>query len=140
MVGGAHDSPNSMEDRSNTVALVALPLPFSLSRRRAEQRGTAGRRKCVQTEFRTPAHPPPLSSPEDGITAGAVEFNQPYGRSRSCGFFFFSSDLFAETETQIKKAISFTTFQCCHSLLNRESSVMTDFVCLGSTCLGGRGG
>lgn len=69
-----------------------------------------------------------LSLPEDGITAGAVWFNQPYTsdavqHARS-GF-----DLFAETETQIKKAISFTTFQCCHSLLNRKSSVMTDFVC-----------
>lgn len=47
-------------------------------------------------------------------------------------------DLFAKTEIQIKKAISFTTFQCCHSLLNHKSSVMTDFVCFAGMSWGGR--
>lgn len=45
-------------------------------------------------------------------------------------------DLFAKTEIQIKKAISFTTFQCCHSLLNHKSSVMTDFVCFAGMSWG----
>lgn len=48
----------------------------------------------------------------------------------------FWVDLFVEAEIQIKKAISFTTFHCCHSLLNHKSSVMTDFVC----CAGMSGG
>lgn len=46
-----------------------------------------------------------------------------------CNMHALGLDLFATTEIQIKKAISFTTFQCCHSLLNHKSTVMTDFVC-----------
>lgn len=49
---------------------------------------------------------------------------------------WFWFDLFVQTEIQIKKAISFTTFQCCHSLLNHKSSVMTDFVCCAGMSLG----
>ena len=45
-------------------------------------------------------------------------------------------DLFVKAEIQIKKAISFTTFHCCHSLLNHKSSVMTDFVCCAGISAG----
>lgn len=76
-----------------------------------------------------------VSLQEDRITAGAVWFNQPYTRlavQHACSWF----DLSAKTEIQMKKAISFTTFQCCHSLLNHKSTVMTDFVCFADMSWG----
>lgn len=55
-----------------------------------------------------------------------------YSAQHACSWF----DLFAKTEIQIKKAISFTTFPCCHSLLNHKSSVMTDFACFAGVSWG----
>lgn len=113
-------SPISVTDRHNILAL--FPFLASFDCNDSTQYGTwtplhEGRNKLhVQMELKW-------------FSRHKIDwFNQLYTSRtmlHACPLF----DLFARTEIQIKKAISFTTFQCCHSLLNHKSSVMTDFVC-----------
>lgn len=74
MVVGGHGGPNVMGDRSNTVAVVALPLLFWLRDdkwRIGKLLGEISVSKKNAGDYYPPFIPTP-HFPEDGIAAGAV--------------------------------------------------------------------